>query len=245
MRDLQEYLVNYDKLPFEDIQISFRRKKVLSILNKYNPNNVLEVGCGYRPLFVEFKSFEKFTIIEPIKKFFSHAKKKASTISNVNVINGLFEESIDSIIDLQFDMIIISSLLHEIKDLNYFLDKLKIICNKETLICVIVPNSNSFHRMLALSMGLINDLDAKSNTQIKLQQNHNFNKKSLCDLFKSKGFITDNVETFFIKPFTHNQMKMMLDNKIIDLSVLEGLYNLSHNLPDYGSELLLLTKLKI
>ncbi len=243
MRDLEKYLVNYDDLPFEDIQISFRRKKILSILENYKPQKLLEVGCGYRPLFIDFKSFEKFTIIEPINKFYSTIKKKAPKNSNINIINGLFEESIDDIIDLEFDMIIISSLLHEIKDLNYFLDKLKLICSKETLICVIVPNSNSFHRLLALSMGLIDDLDTKSDTQIKMQQNHNFTRNKLCNLFKSKGFTTENIETFFIKPFTHNQMQLMLDNKIIDLSVLEGLYNLSCKFPDIGSELLLLTKL--
>ena len=45
------------------IQISFRRKKVLSVLKNYKPQKVLEIGCGYRPLFMDFKSFEKFTII--------------------------------------------------------------------------------------------------------------------------------------------------------------------------------------
>ena len=51
MRDLDDYLIQYNNLPFEDIQILYRRKRVLEILNEINPKHVLEIGCGFSIIF--------------------------------------------------------------------------------------------------------------------------------------------------------------------------------------------------
>ena len=39
------------------------------------------------------------------------------------------------------------------------------------------------------------------------------------------------------KPFTHEQMKAMLDRRILDKKVLDGFYQLSKYLPECGSEI--------
>ena len=41
----------------------------------------------------------------------------------------------------------------------------------------------------------------------------------------------------FVKPFTHNQMQVFLEKKMIDKKVLDGLYNMVHDLPLLGSEI--------
>ena len=55
MRDLDDYLIQYDNLPFEDVQVRYRRKRVLELLNELKPSNILEIGCGYKPLFSDYK----------------------------------------------------------------------------------------------------------------------------------------------------------------------------------------------
>ena len=48
---------------------------------------------------------------------------------------------------------------------------------------------------------------------------------------------------YFIKPFTHKQMFEMLETKIIDEKVLEGLYGMTKYMPNLGSEIFIEFKL--
>ncbi|EHT8405649.1 TPA: hypothetical protein RJ335_000877, partial [Campylobacter jejuni] len=52
-RDIKQYTKNYTSKEhdFEEIMVYYRRKKVLEILNKYNPRNILEIGCGMDSIF--------------------------------------------------------------------------------------------------------------------------------------------------------------------------------------------------
>lgn len=43
--------------------------------------------------------------------------------------------------------------------------------------------------------------------------------------------------SYFIKPFTHDQMEGMLEKGILSPTILEGLYGMSVELPDYGAEI--------
>ena len=76
MRDLDDYLIQYDNLPFEDVQVRYRRKRVLELLNELKPSNILEIGCGYKPLFSDYRNFKSFVVVEPIRSFYDNAKRK-------------------------------------------------------------------------------------------------------------------------------------------------------------------------
>ena len=43
-RDIEKYTKDYNESTFEHIQVKYRMKKVLEILEKYNPKHVLEIG---------------------------------------------------------------------------------------------------------------------------------------------------------------------------------------------------------
>ncbi len=43
--------------------------------------------------------------------------------------------------------------------------------------------------------------------------------------------------SYFVKPFTHNQMHKMIKKDIIDENVLDGLYKIAKYFPDNGSEI--------
>ncbi len=244
MRDFKNYIKEYKKLPFEQIQIQFRRKKLLYFLNKYKPLKVLEVGCGFLPLFIDYENYNSFTIIEPIYEFYINAFNKANNNNRINVINKTLEESIDNSKSTDYDFIIISSLLHEIENPNYFLNCLSQLCNDNTIICFIVPNSHSLHRLLAVAMGLIESEYQLSSTQRLMQQNSIFDTNKLTDYLFNFGYNSFYTETYFIKPFSHKQMQLLVDFKILNTRMLDGLYNLSSILPDIGSELIVLAKFK-
>ena len=70
MSDLEDYFAEFQKLPFERVQEKFRRRRLLLLLKSYNipeAKRVLEVGPGFRSLFLDSSSQGTVTILEPIK----------------------------------------------------------------------------------------------------------------------------------------------------------------------------------
>ena len=115
------------------------------------------------------------------------------------------------------------------------IEAIKKSCKKESVVYFCVPNANSFHRVLAKRMGLIKEIDEKTERNVELQQNNVFDIESLRKILEEKGFFIIEYGTFFMKPFTHKQMYFALKEKIIDEKVLEGLYNCSEEFSENGN----------
>ena len=64
-----------------------------------------------------------------------------------------------------------------------------------------------------------------------------FDKQLMRQLVENCGGVINELSTYFIKPFTHTQMYACLENNIFTDQVLEGLWNMSRYLPEYGAEL--------
>ena len=237
MRNIENYMEEYKKHDFEEIQVSYRRKKVLEQINLYPHKSILEIGCGLMPIFNYFDDFETMTIVDPGIEFFENAKKLSRNKPQIKFIHGFFENTINELIKQNYDIIIVSGLLNELERPNIFLKALKTVCSPNTVIHINVPNAMSLHRILAKEMGLIEDVTQKSETQIRLQQHSTFSMDSLIELVKKHQFKIIDHGSFFIKPFTHQQMHCMLNANIIDAKVLDGLYELTKYMQDYGSEI--------
>ena len=69
--------------------------------------------------------------------------------------------------------------------------------------------------------------------------------ETLTQLVENSGFQIIEKGSYFIKPFTHDQMGKLLENRIISKDVLEGLYKMSDELPGVGSEIYLNVKKEI
>jgi cyclopropane fatty-acyl-phospholipid synthase-like methyltransferase len=50
-RNINTYISEYKNYNFEEIQVAYRRKKILKRLNLYPHKNILEIGCGFEPIF--------------------------------------------------------------------------------------------------------------------------------------------------------------------------------------------------
>jgi ubiquinone/menaquinone biosynthesis C-methylase UbiE len=240
-RDLNKYCDDYIDQPFEKEQVHYRKRKVLERLKVYKAKNILEIGCGLQSQVLLDYKFDKLTIIEPSQYFHNLNKNLIieRDIQNTEIVNCFFESYTSN---NSYDFILVSSLLHEIEDLDVFFKKLIQISSPETIIHVNVPNANSFHRLLAKYMGLIKETKEKSESNIKFQTLRVFDSISLTKLITIYNFKILYTESFLIKPFTHDQMQNMIDNKIIDKNVLDGLYDLSFDQnigKDLGSELII------
>jgi 2-polyprenyl-3-methyl-5-hydroxy-6-metoxy-1,4-benzoquinol methylase len=167
-RNFIDYVENYRALPFEPIQIEYRRKLVLSQIQRYAPRRLLEVGCGARPLFTDLREEMKVTVVEPAQPFVSNARQLAVGRKQVNVLQGCIESA--DLGNEDFDMIILSCVLHEVPDPAHMLNAIRRYSSPSTILHVNVPNSHSLHRLLAVAMGLIPSINEQSDMQRLMQQ---------------------------------------------------------------------------
>ena len=240
MRDINDYSLKYidESNQFEKIQVHFRRKKVLERLAMHPHKRILEVGCATDSLANYVDDFDAFTIVEPSKEFTNLVTPKIKEDKRITIINDYFEEFRSrEEVSGNYDFIIVSGLLHEIPDLNKFMSVLSECCNPETVVHINVPNANSLHRVLAFKSGIIPDISAVSENQIKFQISRIFNQDSLRRLVEEYEFKVLECGGYFLKPFTHAQMAKMLTHGIITEQILNGFYRMIDILPDYGSEI--------
>jgi SAM-dependent methyltransferase len=231
------YEKDYLNLPFENFLREYRKKNILEILKKYPSFRFLEVGCGPDPLFMQITEFDKMIVVEPGKYFFEMAKERANTNSNIIIINDLIEEAIDKLGEEIFDFIVIGGFLHEVNNPDIILQALKKVCTKNSIIYSWVPNANSFHRILALEMGLIKTVFDYSRHDKLFQRQKVYDLDLFKKLFTRNGFKVIESGTYFIKPFANDQMDKMLKQEIIYKNCLDGLDKMIKHMPDLGAEL--------
>lgn len=248
MRDIEDYAQQYKKTDFEtEYQVKYRRKKVLELMAKYPHDNFLEIGCGLEPLAAFLDDFSKCTIVEPSDTFAARARKLGLSLNGrLRVEQGFFEDVALKLTKERFDYIVCSSLLHEVeqpKNLLSAICTLSSVNSGDTIVHINVPNATSFHRLLAMESGLISNVKALSQRNVLLQQNTVYDMDTLIAMIMECG---DNcgkkVEilekgSFFLKPFTHHQMELCLDEGIFDKQILDGLDRMTKYMPDLGSEI--------
>ncbi len=245
-RDLIDYQAQYANQPYEKYQVAFRKRKLIELLNKYNHKAILEVGCGLESIFLDFEDYENITVIEPAEMFYEKAlddKQKAKN-KNITVIKALLEESIPHLNGQNFDFILVSSLLHEIPDQPHFFKTLANIASTNTVIHFNVPNASSFHRLLAVQMGLIQTEFQKSDSNIQFQQHTVFNLELLKETVEKNGFEVIESGAYSFKPFTHHQMQNMINANLITEQMLDGFYKMERYMPELGSEIFVNIKKK-
>ena len=244
MRDLDAYQREYGNLPFEDIQARYRKRRIIESIAKYRPRSILEVGCGFDPLFNHYRGYERFTVVEPGDEFVRNARECAQALQGITIVHGSLEDNVAILSATPYDFAVLSSLLHEIPDSKKLLDATARLCGPGTIVHVNVPNARSMHRLLAVEMGLIQSAYERSQTQRRMQQSQTFDTDSLTELVSQSGFEIVEQGTFFIKPFTHSQMASLQTSGMLTEAMLEGLYKLSKHLPDNGSEIFMDLKLR-
>jgi 2-polyprenyl-3-methyl-5-hydroxy-6-metoxy-1,4-benzoquinol methylase len=235
-RNLSDYVEKYCTLPFEPIQIEYRRKLVLNQVIQSAPRRLLEVGCGTLPLFTDLSEDIAITVVEPAQEFVDRARQLATGRNNVNILQG-YIETVD-IGSSDFDMIVLSCVLHEVPKPSEMLEAIRGYCSAGTTLHVNVPNANSLHRLLAVSMGLIPSTIQQSDMQLLMQQRDTpYNANSLRAELSSSGFDVVDEGSLFVKPFTHAQMQSLVDSGFMTRSMLDGFDKLVNWLPDLGSEI--------
>jgi SAM-dependent methyltransferase len=236
-RSIDAYERAYLASDFEPVQVQMRKRMLGALLERQTPRRILEVGCGTESLFGHWPHFEEFVVVEPGAGFAEKARQDAAGDPRIHVVEDFIESAAPALSGRQFDLVLVSGLLHEVPDPAAVLKGLRPLCGGHTLVHVNVPNARSLHRLLAMEMGLIETLTQISDRQKALQQSRTFDMDALILLSGECGFRVAEQGSYFIKPFTHSQMADLHGSGFLDDRMLNGLYRLERHLPGLGSEI--------
>jgi len=240
-RDITHYETAYlSDYGFEGVMVEYRRRMLLERLQKIQPKVVVEVGCGSELLYESYlkqaEPVDCWIIVEPGQQFFEAAQKQ--NLPSLHVIQGFFEEASAHLaqwLPRLPDLVICSGVLHEVPDAHQLLAAIAKVMGEETLLHVNVPNAMSFHRRLAKAMGLIHDLKAMSNRNQQLLQHRVYDLETLTSDMARIGLTISDSGGYLIKPFTHAQMEAI--TPAVGDKVLDGLYELGKESPEWASEI--------
>lgn len=231
-----DYRAQYESRSFETILVAYRRARVLQSMRSHPHARVLEIGCGMDPLFAHCDDFEQFTVVESVAEFAAAARSRAD--GRVTVVEGCFEGVADLLEPRRpYDFIVCSSLLHEVPDPDTLAAAIRRVCERHTVVHFNVPNMRSFHRLLAVEMGVIPSVFEKSGMEQRFGRHAQFDAERLGALVRRHGFRELEAGTYFLKPFTHRQMDCLLASGEFDPAVLDGLSRMVKHLPALGCEL--------
>lgn len=234
---IRAYEAAYSASDFEVVQARYRKKMLVALLERLKPKRLLEVGCGWDAIAHHWAGYAHCSIVEPGAQFAQQARSALQHDAKVTVIEAFLEEAHAALAGQSFDVILLSGLLHEVPDPLSILKQVKAYCHANTLIHVNVPNAQSMHRLLALEMGLISDVKQASDLQRSLGQPRIFDAQQLKDLAAAADLQVVEAGSYFIKPFTHQQMQHLIEQGLLTEAMLDGLWGLARHFPEAGSEI--------
>ena len=225
---------------FEAVMVAARHRLITRIMKEQAPQSIVEIGCGMELVFDRIAEAElpfcSWLIVEPEPRFLELARARAVEDSRLCLACCRVEDpDWKGQLERPVDLVLISSLLHEVSDPQAVLSAVRSICGPKTTLHVNVPNSGSLHRHLAVAMGIAknnNDLGARNRD---LGQHRVYSANELRREIEQAGFSITLDGGYFLKPFTHAQMMAIVSD--LGPEGLLGLDKLGQNLAELAAEI--------
>jgi len=231
---------------FESEMVAARQRLILELLKKRRPRRVLEIGSGpvllYDRVCRERLPIKQWVVVEPCGDFVRRLRPKTIPLK---VFPGFFERMAGAVKTFSpqgFDLIICSGMLNEIRCPQRFLRALRPVMASRAILHVNVPNRGSLHRQLGVAMGLIKSPAQASRRNQALMQYHVFDLPQLTKILICSGFAVQESGGYFLKPFSHVQMAKI--KAVLTRTVLDGLWVLGRQYPQFATEIFINAKLR-
>jgi len=227
---------------FEAQCVRARFNYLLRQLQRIRCRNILEVGCGL-DLFIEKAmhsgvGFDQWVVVEPSSKLAQNARACAMTEPRLHVIEGYGQDPAVTMATRErgpFDVVLLSGILQDVDDPTELLRLSLAAASPGAHVLVTTPNALSFHRLLAVEMGLMPNPHSLSPRNLRFRQNVVFDPDSLRKLLEQGGLLDLHFEGYMFKPFTHAQMAKALE--LLPRGASEGLDLLGQKFPQYAAEI--------
>jgi SAM-dependent methyltransferase len=203
---------------FESQCIRARHDCNLRNLQQLRPEAILEIGCGDDFLYDHARAaglpFASWTIVEPAEAYASLADERAASDPRLRVLRGYVEDVAKPggpLAGARFDAVLLSGLLPHVPDARQVVRDAVAHLRPGGSLLVTCPNARSFHRLLAVEMGLIADPHELGARNLAYGQFHVFDRDSLGALLTEAGLVDLRFEGYLFKPFAHAQMSRILE----------------------------------
>jgi SAM-dependent methyltransferase len=247
--DADEYAARHDaELDFETVCLAARQQHNLAQLRALQPGVVLEVGCG--PELLSLQAFgqqpnriERWVAVEPAQRWADAAR--AVGHPRLSVVHAYIEHAEASLAALWpqgpcVDLLIVSGVIHETGEPEALLRAGLRWLKPGGHLLVSVPNALSFHRLLAVEMGLMDKPEVLSERNRLLGQPRVYRPMDLREQVMALGLDEVALDGYLFKPFTHGQMAPLLPS--LGERGVQGLIELGRRFPMQAAEIALLAR---
>jgi 2-polyprenyl-3-methyl-5-hydroxy-6-metoxy-1,4-benzoquinol methylase len=216
----------------------YRFRKIMKIINKYDikRSSVLDLGCGEGMIFTELVKlpFKHVVGVDASESYIRKLKRKLKHIDKKAEKVRLFTTRIgDFCPGEQFDFIIASGILEHVLEPVHILRRMKSMLKRSGRIIVIVPNALSFHRLLGVKMGIIENEYTLTPLDIKVGHRRYYDREKLVSDAVEAGLEVIESGGIMFKPFDNSRMQSLPED------IIEGLYKLGDDFPDNCAEIYL------
>ncbi|HJV70861.1 methyltransferase domain-containing protein [Ideonella sp.] len=245
-----DYAARHDAaLDFETVCLAARQQHNLAQVQALQPATVLEVGCGPELLalraFGQPNGLTRWVAVEPAARWAEAARAAAAAEPRLTVVHDYIEHAGDALAALWpagpgADLVIVSGVIHETAEPEALLRAALRWLKPGGHLLVSVPNALSFHRLLAVQMGLIGSPEALSDRNRLLGQPRVYRPEDLRELVAPLGLAEVALDGYLFKPFTHAQMALLLPS--LGERGVQGLIELGQHFPMQAAEIALLAR---
>jgi 2-polyprenyl-3-methyl-5-hydroxy-6-metoxy-1,4-benzoquinol methylase len=190
-------------------------------------DKVIELGCGKGVLTKKLaRKCKELKVVEGSLENINHVKNELNDLNNISYYHSLWQDFNYKRNDIS-DVVFSSGLEHINKEVSSIIfNNIKNWLKPGGKLHIIVPNSNSLHRKVALYMGLIKDVHELSPRDLLLKHERVFDKDLLFEEIKENGFIIKHQEGIFLKPLPNSMMMKLKED------VIRGFGEISVEYPD-------------
>jgi 2-polyprenyl-3-methyl-5-hydroxy-6-metoxy-1,4-benzoquinol methylase len=218
----QEYhLASHSDMFIENICQEYELTWVKKLIPK--GSKVLELGFGDGITFRALAHYCDLSVVEGSQLIVKRAQEVAAEL---NVDTKIYESFFETFVsEEKFDFVFASHVLEHVLDPKQILEKMNDWLKSDGKGIIIVPNSESIHRRLAVLMGLQPELDTLSPRDNLVGHLRVFNLKELESLLISNNWQILEKRGFFFKPLSNSQMESY------DPLLIQSLCEVSSQLP--------------
>ena len=225
---LDSLVIDYkDQTPYSAAKKDVINSIIDNVTTNTKSKKALQLGCsgGYETDYLSSK-FKQLDVIDGSSTFIERMKKDNKK-KNIRFVYSLFEEY--EIVEDEYDYIFCNYILEHVLEPRVVLKRFYTALKQGGLFIATVPNSNAFSRKLAKEMGLINDLKALTENDLRHGHRRVYDHKNIVKDFEKSGYGIVKTIGIVFKILADFQLNELMKQGIITTAHIFGLQRMAES----------------